>query len=194
MSTKQRSADSINGSDAGPSREKLLRKARIPEDMKALLLEQAHVEMSASLAYTGMTFYFDREGMEGFATYFKKQSDEERGHCMQFLEFLSKRGGTSRITPSMLTEPRTDYDSPLHAMECYLAHERAVADSINTKYEQAMNAKDWPTATFLQPFITYQVDEEDTADKMMEEVYKLTKGRDMTQVLDTALQAGVGGD
>jgi ferritin len=61
-----------------------------------------------------------------YSTYFRKQSDEERGHCLQFLDFLSKRGGTSIIKPNMLTEPPTDFQSPLHAMEIYLAHERSV--------------------------------------------------------------------
>eukprot|EP00611_Tribonema_gayanum_P017036 TRINITY_DN29563_c0_g1_i1.p1 TRINITY_DN29563_c0_g1~~TRINITY_DN29563_c0_g1_i1.p1 ORF type:complete len:246 (-),score=77.96 TRINITY_DN29563_c0_g1_i1:411-1070(-) len=175
----------------GASMEKLQRQSRIKDDMKNMLLEQAHIEMSASLAYLSMSYWFDREGMEGFRDFFRKQSDEERGHSIQFLDFLSKRGAVSAITPSkLLKDPETEFQTALHAMETYLALERFVADSINSKYSKAMDAKDWPTVSFLQPFVAYQIEEEDEADSMMEQVYRLTKSKDLTQVMDINLKSG----
>jgi ferritin len=173
--------------DAHPTRSSLTRKPRISEDMSKLMMEQAHMEMSASLTYISLSYWFDRRGMSGYKDYFRKQSDEEREHSLQFLDYLSKRGEIATINPSKLVQPSTEFETPLHAMECYLAHERAVADSINDKFSKAMQAGDWPTISFLQPFVAYQIEEEDTADTMMEEVYRLAQ-KDLTQVADLLQQ------
>jgi ferritin len=69
-------------------------------------------------------------------------------------------------------------------MTHYLDLERKVADSINDKYGKANDARDWPTSGFLKKFVDYQVEEEEEADALAEEMYRLTKKGDLSQLLD----------
>lgn len=147
-----------------------------------MLLEQANVEMTASLTYLSISYWFDDRGMSGFSDHFRKASDEEKGHSMEFLDYVTKRGGKARVLK--VEETTTTFDDPLKAMEFYLDKERAVADSINSKYARAMELKDWPTVSFLQPFVAYQVEEEDEADNLMQEMYRLSSKRDLSQLMD----------
>lgn len=173
--SQSRRAMSDSGGD--PSRPK-----RISDAIEQALLEQANVEMTASLKYLHMSYWFDRRGMAGYKEHFLKQSAEERGHSIEFLDYVTKRGGTAKMLK--LNEQETEYKSPLHAMECYLDAERAVADSINKKYQMAHDEKDWATVSFLQPFVAYQVNEEEEADNMMEEIYRLSNKQDLTMIMD----------
>jgi ferritin len=104
---------------------------------------QANMEMQASLEYMSMSYWFDKRGMTGFRDHFREQSAEERGHSMEFLDYVNKRGGTARILS--LVTPAVEFKSPSVAMTHYLDLERKVADSINDKYAKANDAKDWPT-------------------------------------------------
>jgi ferritin heavy chain len=40
-------------------------------------------------------YYFDRDdvALPGFCKYFKKASDEERGHAEKFMKYQNRRGG-----------------------------------------------------------------------------------------------------
>ena len=53
------------------------------------------MEYTASYAYHALFSYFDRDtvGLEGFANFFKDQSDEERGHANEFIQYQNTRGG-----------------------------------------------------------------------------------------------------
>lgn len=170
-------AGSAPTGDGNPDRPK-----RISDDIEKMLLEQAQLEHTASLTYLAMSYWFDKRGMQGFRDHFREQSEEERGHSIEFLDYVNKRGGTAKILS--LPEPATDFTSPAVAMTYYLDLERKVADSINEKYEKAHEARDWPTKGFLQKFVDYQVEEEEEADGLAEEMYRLTKKGDLSQLLD----------
>jgi ferritin len=60
--------------------------------------------------YHSMYAYFDRDNvsLRGLAAYFLKQSDGERRHAENFMQFQNRRGGRVRLT--QLPMPMSDFD------------------------------------------------------------------------------------
>merc|ERR1712233_30202 len=65
------------------------------EDCEALINKQINMEFYASYVYLSMSSFFNRDdqALHGFASFFKKSSDEEREHGMKLMEYQTKRGG-----------------------------------------------------------------------------------------------------
>ena len=150
-----------------------------------MLLEQAQMEMNASMTYLSMAYFFESLGMPGYQKHFMEQSVEERGHSIEFLDYVSARGGTPKVLAT--TQPPTDFTDPVHAMTATMDFERSVSDSINEQYGRAMEAKDWPTVSFLHKFVAYQIEEEDESETLAQSFYRLVKKGDMSQLLDRAV-------
>lgn len=72
-------------------------------------------------------FHFDRDdvALPGFHAFFKRASDEERGHAMKLMRFVNKRGG--RIVLSDIGKPDVHSEvTAAGAMELALALEKKV--------------------------------------------------------------------
>lgn len=67
--------------------------------MEDLLNEQIANELHASSAYLSMYAWCKRAGvaLNGFASFFRKASDEERAHALEWIDYLNERGGTVRL-------------------------------------------------------------------------------------------------
>ncbi|XP_075939208.1 ferritin, spleen middle subunit-like [Anarhichas minor] len=94
-------------------------------DCEAAVNRMVNMELFASYTYTSMAFYFSRDdvALEGFAHFFKENSDEEREHAQKLLAFQNNRGG--RIFLQDLKKPeRDEWGSGLEAMQCALQLEK----------------------------------------------------------------------
>merc|ERR1712216_987972 len=69
--------------------------------MGAALNAQVNVEMSASMNYLAMSNYFARDSvaLPGLAAHFRKESNEERAHAEQVMEYQTERGGKVILGP-----------------------------------------------------------------------------------------------
>jgi ferritin len=85
----------------------------------------------------------------------KRQSDEERGHALQFIDYITMRGGKVRLFELARPKPE-EPTSPLHAFELALAFEKEVT----TKLEELMvlggEEKDPDLEHFIEHFIEEQ--------------------------------------
>merc|ERR1719206_242240 len=65
------------------------------EECEALINKQINMEFYASYVYLSMSSFFNRDdqALHGFASFFKKSSNEEREHGMKLMEYQTKRGG-----------------------------------------------------------------------------------------------------
>lgn len=70
-------------------------------DCEAAINKQINLELYASYVYLSMAGYFDRDdvALPGFKKYFKKSSDEERGHAQKFIQYQNMRGGRVVFAP-----------------------------------------------------------------------------------------------
>ena len=128
--------------------------------VKALINEQITHEFYAAYLYLAMAAHFEARNYEGFAQWFRMQAKEEEAHAMKLFDFLVERGETIEL--EQIDKPPVEFGSPVDAFRAALEHEQKVTGLINTIYEAAVDAKDYPSQVMLQWFIEEQVEEEDT--------------------------------
>ena len=64
----------------------------ISEKLQNAINEQINAEMWSSNLYLSMSFYLQKEGFDGFASWMRKQSQEELQHAYDLADYVAKRG------------------------------------------------------------------------------------------------------
>ena len=132
---------------------------------------QIVAEMWSANLYLSMSFYFDREGYTGFASWMKAQSKEEMEHAYEMADFLHKRGGNAHIGD--ITSVPQNWESPLQAFEEVYAHECKVSAMINALLDLAEEEKDRAAQDFMWGFVKEQVEEEATASGIVDRIRRM---------------------
>ncbi len=138
------------------------------EKVEKRINEQINLEMWSANLYLSMAIHFDLSGYKGFASWMKKQYDEEMEHAFKFMHYLMDRDGIPVI--GQINVVPTGYGTPLEIFEHVLEHERVVTKSIEELYELAIAEKDYATQQFLLWFIEEQVEEEATASGLVDRI------------------------
>ncbi len=138
------------------------------EKIRIALNEQINAELYSSYLYLSMASYFKRLNLEGFARWLEVQAMEELTHSMKFFNFINERGGKVDLTS--IDGPPTSWDSPLSASEAVYKHEVKVTGLIYNLVNIATEEKDHATSNFLQWFITEQVEEETSAEAIVQKL------------------------
>lgn len=133
----------------------------LSKKMEIALNKQINAEFWSAYLYLSISAYFAADGKPGFAHWFKKQFEEEQEHAMKLFEYVIDRGGKVSLEP--IKEVQKEWDSPLHAFEQTLAHEKIVTGFINDLVKLAKEEEDYATDNMLQWFVKEQVEEEVTA-------------------------------
>ncbi len=130
----------------------------IDKDIEKAINKQINEEMYSAYLYLAMSAYFQDINLLGFANWMFVQYQEEISHAMKFYRYLIERGG--RVELYAIEQPAKQWDSPLHALEETLKHERHITQCINDLADLAEQKKDRPTLNLLQWYIDEQVEEE----------------------------------
>ena len=138
----------------------------LSKKMLDALNEQVNAEFYAAHLYLSMAAHFDGEGLPGFATWMKKQYEEEVEHAMKFYEYINDRG--SKVVLKAIDQPLTEFDSPLDIFQKALEHEQKVTAMINNLVDIADEEKDRATHVFLHWFIDEQVEEEKSVSEVID--------------------------
>lgn len=125
---------------------------------------------SANL-YLSMAFYLDKEGFSGFATWMKKQSQEEMEHAYTMADYVIKRGGTAKF--GQIEAVPTEWTTPLSVFENVYEHECKVSRWIDELVDVAASEKDKASQDFLWGFVREQVEEEATASGIVDRIKKM---------------------
>ncbi len=128
--------------------------------------EQINAELASAYLYLSMAAYFEDENLPGFAHWMRMQNEEETAHAMRFFDYVHDRGG--RATLKAIGEPPKDFQSPLDVMERTLEHERKVTALINRMYQLAIEESDYAAQVMLHELIEEQVEEEKTAEEIVD--------------------------
>jgi len=138
----------------------------ISKKIEDALNDQINAEMYSAYLYLSMVAYFESVNLAGFATWMRAQAQEEMVHAMKIYDFVNERGG--RVLLKSIDAPTTEWDSPLAAFEAAYAHEQLVTGRINDLVDLAVAEKDHATNAFLQWFVNEQVEEETSADNVVQ--------------------------
>ncbi len=154
-------------------------------DMEKALNTQVNAEMYSAYLYLSMSAYFQSKSLGGFASWMRVQAQEEMVHAMKIYDFINERGGRVILAP--IEAPLTEWDSPLATMEAVYEHEQKVTGLINELVELALEKHDHATNIFLQWFVSEQVEEEDSANDVVEKIKLMGDARGNLFMLDREL-------
>ena len=157
----------------------------LSEKVEKALNAQFNAELYSSYLYLSMNAYFKAMNLDGFANWMYQQATEELIHAMKFYDFINQRGG--RVTPAAIAAPPSEWESPLGVFEDTLAHEQKVTSLINDLVDTANEAHDHATQIFLQWFVTEQVEEEESAGNVLEQLKMLQGNKNGLFMMDREL-------
>ena len=130
----------------------------ISDQVGALLVSQVGHELGAHQTYMGISLYFAREGLHGWAKLFREQAVEEAEHAAKIMTFLIDNEVDFNLPPA--GGATTTYGSAKEAVEVALASEVRVTGQFNAMATAAGTAGDHRSGQFLHWFIAEQVEEE----------------------------------
>lgn len=130
--------------------------------------KQINAEMWSGYLYLSMSSYFHSISLPGFANWMWIQAREEMSHAMRLYQHVIERGG--RVKLEAIDKVPTDWKSPKHVFEETYKHEQKVTKMIEDLVDLAEKEKDRAAYSMLQWFIDEQVEEEDSADEMLQKL------------------------
>ena len=146
--------------------------SKIPAKVLAELNRQFNQELDAAHSYRALSIWCETQNLTGFAGYFAKQVAEEQVHARKMITHIIDRGAMPKTTA--IAAPKYDFKSLLEAARHAQAMERANTQGVNSVYEAALGARDYPAQVLMHWFITEQVEEEAWCYEMVERVQAAT--------------------
>lgn len=143
----------------------------ISNTLQDALNKQIVCEIYSANLYLSMSFYFEKEGFNGFSTWMKKQSAEEMDHAYQMASYIIKRGGSALV--GKIEAVKQTWNSPLEVFEDAYKHECHVSNLIDKLLDGAVKEGDKATEDFLWQFVREQVEEEATASGIVDRLKKM---------------------
>lgn len=138
------------------------------KNVEKAINDQINAEMYSAYLYLSMAAQFEDMSLEGFANWMSVQAQEEMSHAMKFYSYINERGG--RVLLKAIDAPPTSWDSPVVMFEEVLSHEQKVTSLINGLVDVAQKEKDRASESFLTWFIDEQVEEEATAEALLQKL------------------------
>lgn len=140
----------------------------VSEALIELLNQQIQNETKAAAQYMAIAVYFESESLPALASFFFEQAAEEREHAMKFIRYLLDAGSKPEIRG--LGELRNDFTNAADAVSCALDGELEVTRQINNLVGEAAKHNDHMTHTFLQWFVTEQLEEVSTMSTLLDTI------------------------
>ncbi len=148
----------------------------INKKVESAMIKQIEIEGFSSQLYLAMASWCEVNGFAGAAKFIYQQTEEERMHMLKFVHHINERGGHAVI--SALKKPDHEFKSIYNVFEQVLKHEQFVTDSINKLMDVCATEKDYTSAGFVQWFVTEQIEEEATAQGILDKIKLLGKDKD----------------
>ena len=146
------------------------------------LNDQINAELYSSYLYLSMSSDLNGKGLSGFAHWMKIQAQEELYHAMKMYDYVIERGGTPAL--GVIDAPPNKWKSPLELFKAAYKHEVKVTGIINKIVDLSIKEKDHATNTFFQWFVKEQVEEEASADEIVQKLKLVGSSGNALFVLD----------
>ena len=157
--------------------------------MQDALNEQINKEFYSAYMYLAMSAYCNNLGLQGFAHWMRMQFEEESLHVTKMYDYILGQGGTVQL--KTIEQPPEEYGSPLEVFEETLQHEQYVTGLIHKLMDLAVEEHDYATQTFLQWFVTEQVEEEATVSDIVAPLRMVGSDKGGLMMIDQQLKTRV---
>ncbi len=161
----------------------------ISEKVTKALSAQVNAEIYSAYLYLAMSARADYLGFKGFAHWLYVQFQEEMEHGLHMHQYILERG--EEPAHMSIEAPETDFDSLEILFEKVLAHERYITQRINDIATLAMQENDHATYHFIMWYVNEQVEEEASAEGILQKLKYIKDNVSMVLALDAELGARV---
>ncbi len=158
---------------------------KISDKMEDALNEQIKNELYSAYLYLSMSAYAKSMNFNGFAHWLKLQAKEELEHAMKIYDYVFERGG--RAVLKAIDEPPKEWSSFLELFKKVYEHENKVTNMINNLLKMAREENDYATEVFLHWFVDEQVEEEASANEIVQKLKFAGNQINVLMLIDRAL-------
>ncbi len=150
-----------------------------------LLNAQVNKEFFSAYLYLGISKYFTKEDLPGFAAWYKAQAAEEKEHAMKIYDYLLDQDQDVTLNPIAAVDVKCK--TVLDAVKEADKHEHFITDEINKIMDAVVKDKDYRTQLFLNWFVSEQEEEERNSKDMVVKVQMLGNDKKNLYLLDKEL-------
>jgi ferritin len=115
-----------------------------------------------------MAAYFNSTGLPGCANWMLVQAQEEQVHAMKFFDYIDAQGGC--VILKAINAPPREWSSPLDVFKAVHKHEQKVTGLIKNLMDLAVQQDDQAATDFLMWFVDEQIEEEASADEVLQKM------------------------
>ena len=156
------------------------------DKIAAAMNKQIAAEFYSGYLYLQMAAWFEENNLKGCANWMRVQAQEEAAHAMIMFNYMTERGAAVEL--AKIDAPGKHFKSATDIFAKSLKHEKAVTASINNLVDMAIAEKDHATRIMLEWFVTEQVEEEASAQEILEKLKIIgDKPSPALMVLDSTL-------
>ncbi len=157
------------------------------EKIEKALNEQINAEMWSAYLYLSMAAFCHKSGQPGMAKWFEVQFQEEQDHAKILFNYIVQRNGAVEL--KSIDAVPTEWKSMLDVFESTLAHEQKVTSLINNLFALTHQENDYATQSMLKWFIDEQVEEEENAQNIIDNLKMINDNGYGIYMLDKELGA-----
>ena len=132
-----------------------------------LINSQINKELESAYLYLGFSNYFKERNLDGFAHWYEVQAQEEIDHAMKFVGYLHSNDCQVKLEAIRVVDD--EFNEDMEVLSKGLQHEKYVTALIENIYKEAIDEKDLRTQIFLDWFIIEQAEEEENAQKLIDD-------------------------
>ena len=148
---------------------------------------QINAEMWSAYLYLSMAAHCHANGNPGMGNWFEVQFQEEQDHAKILFNYIIQRGG--HVELKAIGAVPTEWKSPLDVFESTLAHEQKVTELINNLFALTTAENDYATQSMLKWFVDEQVEEEENAQNIIDNLKMIKDNGYGLYMLDEELAA-----
>ncbi len=161
----------------------------LSKKIEEALNAQINAEMWSAYLYLSMAAWCHSNGQSGMGHWFVVQFKEEQDHAQILFNYIVQRGG--KVTLSAIDPVPTEWNGVLDVFESTLKHENKVTSLINNLFALTLQENDFATQSMLKWFIDEQVEEEDNAQTIIDNLKMIKDNGYGLYMLDKELGARV---
>lgn len=161
----------------------------ISKNLLDALNAQVNAELWSAYLYLSMSMDASAKGYKGIANWFFVQFQEEQDHARILMNYILSRGSEVKLAP--IDAVQTSWESPLAMFADTLGHEKEVTAMINNLCDIAAGDKDFASSNMLVWFVDEQVEEEETAQEMIDALTAVEGNKFGLYMIDKELGARV---
>lgn len=132
------------------------------------LNDQINAEFYSAYMYLGMSAWCEDRNLPGFAAWMRKQFEEEQKHALKIFDYVLEQD--QKVVLAAIDQPPATYRTLQEIWEKTYAHEQHVTALIHKLYALAEKEHDYATKGLMQWYVGEQVEEEQQASSILEQV------------------------